>query len=122
MKDLIQLPCELLDFRTYATKQTVRISFETQEALDTEHLAQLLQHKGKTGWLVFSPSEQQVRLDDIPDEPVNEPNVKTPSQRLRSVLWVYYKSLERQEPFDTFYTNYVERVIDAIKEKLPPQA
>lgn len=121
MKSLLQFPCELTAHKTYATKPNVQLSFETQEGLDHDNLASLLSAKGCTGWLVFSPSEQRVKPEDIPEMPVKESISKTPSQRLHSVLFVYYKSLARTDSFDTFYSDYIERVIDSIKAKLPPQ-
>ena len=44
---------------------------------------------------------------------------KTPSQRLRAVLFVYWKQHKQKEiEFDIFYVRYMNRLIDQIKEKL----
>ena len=76
MKDLLQFPAELINYRTYTTKRNVQIQFELQEDLQPEHIAQLLASKGMTGWMVFSPTEQQVRPEDIPEAPVEPKNGK----------------------------------------------
>ena len=44
---------------------------------------------------------------------------KTPSQRLRAVLFVYWKQHKQKEiEFDIFYVRYMNRLIEQIKEKL----
>jgi hypothetical protein len=115
---IIQFPAELVSYKTYATKSNVQVSFELQEALEPEHIAKLLAGKGMTGWLVFSP-QGRVTVEDIPEAPVRETGSKTPSQRLRAVLFVLYKEMKRSESFESFYEGYIERVIDNIKLKLP---
>ena len=44
---------------------------------------------------------------------------KTPSQRLRAVLYVYWKQHKQKDiEFDIFYLKYMNRTIDRIKDKL----
>ena len=44
---------------------------------------------------------------------------KTPSQRLRAVLYVYWKQHKQKDiEFDIFYLKYMNRLIDKIKDKL----
>lgn len=119
--DLLQFPAELVSYKTYATKSNVQVNFELQEALLPEHIATLLSAKGQTGWLVFSPTGTRIKPEEIPEMPVKEKTGKTQSQRLHSVLFVYHKTLGITESFDSFYQNYMEKVIDSIKAKLPPQ-
>lgn len=127
MNKLIQFPAELTTYKTYATKPNVQVSFELQEALEPQHIAQLLSAKGQTGWLVFSPTQTQVRPEDIPEIPV-EPNLgKTPTQRLYSVLFVYFKHLQTEKilkddvNFNHWREDYMEKIIDMVKAKLPEQ-
>jgi hypothetical protein len=51
---------------------------------------------------------------------INEPIFgKSPSQRLKAVLFVLWKQLgERENDFDVFYRLEMEKLIDNIKEKL----
>ena len=44
---------------------------------------------------------------------------KTPSQRLRAVLYVYWKQHKQKDiDFDIFYLKYMNRTIERIKDKL----
>ena len=44
---------------------------------------------------------------------------KTPSQRLRAVLYVYWKQHKQEElEFDIFYLRHMNNMIEKIKEKL----
>lgn len=59
------------------------------------------------------------------DEPTEEYKLdreiekKTPSQRMRNVLYVYWKQLGNPEGyFDTFYRKEMDKIIDNIKSKL----
>jgi hypothetical protein len=50
----------------------------------------------------------------------SDPRVKTPSQRLRSILFVLHQHVKSSEPFEVWYGNYIDRIINRIKtEKLP---
>lgn len=43
---------------------------------------------------------------------------KTPSQKLRAVLFLLWKQLSVEEPFDTWYAKKMEDIIEKFKEKL----
>ena len=54
----------------------------------------------------------KLSIDDVP-------NGKTPSQRLRSVLFVYWQQHQTGfDKFDAFYQDYMEKRITNIKSKL----
>lgn len=66
----------------------------------------------------------QITLEPL-DEPSEEKmdiqtdlETKTPSQRLRGVIYVYYSQKGIKEDFDTFYRNQMEKIIDKIKSYL----
>jgi hypothetical protein len=46
---------------------------------------------------------------------------KTPSQRLRDVLYVYWKQVESARAFDDFYLAQMNTIIEGFKEKLEPR-
>src|SRR3990167_2752253 len=73
--------------------------------------------KGKEIWAAFD--EMEIKPEDIKvtKERV-ERGEKTPSQRLRAVLFVLWEQTEKTSDFDTFYKQKVEQFIDKIKEKL----
>lgn len=54
---------------------------------------------------------------DIPENLV-EPNDKSPSQRLRSVLFKYWEQQGKKGDFDAYYKSNMEKFISAVKEKL----
>lgn len=54
----------------------------------------------------------------IPDE-MELVNGKTPSQRLRAVLWVKWDKEGRKGDFNAFKDREMERIIDQIKESIP---
>ena len=62
---------------------------------------------------------------DGPDELVSvkgELDVKTPSQRLRSVLFVWFKQTPDPKPsFEEFYRQKMEAMIEHVKSKLEPE-
>lgn len=72
----------------------------------------------KLGWFVFS--EQSIKPEDIKDLPEIQldEGEKSPSQRMRAALFVYWEQQKIQEPFDIFYRRQVEKWISQIKEKL----
>ena len=43
---------------------------------------------------------------------------KSPSQRLRDVLFVWYRQSKATEPFDTWYQKKMEGIIEQVKLKL----
>jgi hypothetical protein len=74
--------------------------------------------KSKQGWFLFK--ENEIVMQDIPTESAPEfKNDKTPSQRLRAALYVYWDSkTARKQDFNSFYDSWVERKIHEIKDKL----
>jgi hypothetical protein len=46
---------------------------------------------------------------------------KTPSQRLRDVLFVWWKQVESARSFDDFYLEHMNKMIDHVKTKLEPR-
>src|ERR1017187_10016063 len=57
----------------------------------------------------LTPLNQEL---DAPLEVKAEVETKTPSQRLRAVLFVLYKTENKAEPFEVFYANRIEKIID----------
>jgi len=73
--------------------------------------------KGKEVWAVMA--EREILPEDIKVSKERvERGEKTPSQRLRAVLFVLWEQTEKTSDFDTFYRQKVEQFIDKIKEKL----
>jgi len=90
------------------------IRFATQE-LSGEEFSQLKNYLNQFGWLVFSPNP--IDLSDLPKEQAEEKD-KTPSKRLRAVLYVLYKQKTRNTDFEAFYRDTMNKIIDLYKSKL----
>lgn len=91
------------------------ISFTAQSPeLTTEERALFMELTGSNVLLTIAPEGETA-----PDYKVHkELQSKTPSQRLRSVLFVVWKAKGEPDEFETFYTNSVEAYIDALKKVL----
>lgn len=64
---------------------------------------------------------------EVPVEVANELNTKTPSQRLRAVLFVLFKQWSESGKikgvmFEQFYSEQMNRMIEDIKGQLEPEA
>ena len=93
------------------------LSFDTRELDGTDAAALLSLHQTE-GWLIFSPTED-VDEQDIPKEKANAGlGTKTPSQRLRAVLFVWWEQKGKPGDFEDFYRSKVETLIEIVKEKL----
>ena len=88
------------------------IRFTTQE-IDSEMFAELKDTLNEFGWLIFT-GEKQV---SIPKEMPTD-NKKTPAQRLRSTLYVYFTQLGSEGDFEVFYNQKMEELIDKVKARL----
>lgn len=96
---------------------SLKLVYETQE-LNARDGAALLDMRNRIGWLLFAAD--QIQDEDIPDEKLNSEmdGDKSPSQRLRAVLFVFWKRRGGQGTFNDFYRSQVERWIDQVKERL----
>ena len=71
------------------------------------------------GWLAFAPNNEEL---EIPKEQAILDDEKSPSERLKNVLYVWYKQ-ETEEGkfvglFETFRKEKMEVIIEGVKKKL----
>lgn len=99
---------------------SVTLRFSTQEINDVD-IVTVKQFYGHFGNLIFSESALQPQ--DIPQKDP-EFEGKTPSQRLRAVIFVLHSQLKiegkTQLKFDDFYAGQLENLIEQYKAKLNP--
>lgn len=103
----------------------LRLTINTNEVIPDE-ASLLMSYREQQGWLLFMPAEgtagfEQKDIDQLPDIQLDT-GEKSPSQRLRGVLyrlWEQSKSRAQGQTFELFYRSYMERLIESIKEKLP---
>jgi hypothetical protein len=76
----------------------------------------ILEHFQNAGHLLF----KEDAVFDVPEEPSKFEEEKSPSRRLRSVMFLYWKQKKSDEEpvFENFYRRAVEKMIEAYKEKL----
>lgn len=102
----------------------IRLVVDTQEITDDQELAKLFRlKKGAHGFFLFKSSK--IKQEDVPEyEPSESENSeRTPSQRLRAVLFVYWKQVKGGTgDFDAYYRMVLNQLIDNYKEKLPPKS
>lgn len=107
-----QIPAYLTGFSS-KSDGGAGIRFSTNELSETD-FAELKRNLNNFGWMAFSPNE--FKESDLPKEIAEDKN-KTPSKRLRAVLFLLSKQLQ-VENFDTFYASEMEKIIDHYKKKL----
>jgi len=72
---------------------------------------------GKNVSMTIIPTDYPVDSTHKIDKEANE---KTPSERLRDIIFVYYKETGSTGDFDSFYRKHMEAHIDSYKSKLNP--
>ena len=119
MSDLFQIPGTVSKVTAKANRG-LRIQFDTQENLGDEQLATSMSLVDKYVWGCFMPDTQIdiAEIIDLPDLPVREDGQKSPSQRQRAVLFVYWKQQGAKGDFEVFYNKSINDYIDNVKEKL----
>lgn len=93
------------------------MSFDTRE-LTAEEIFTIMTLRHSEGWVAFAPNENEL---ETPEEPA-EVDQKSPSDRLRAVMFVWYKQETEKGTFvglfDTFRKEKMEVIIEGVKKKL----
>lgn len=93
------------------------IKFDTRQ-LDPEEAMVILSLSQSEGWMCFAPNEGEI---EIPEENA-ETDEKSPSERLRNVLYVWYsqevESGKYVGLFENFRREKMEKIIEGVKSKL----
>ena len=110
---MIKLPAYFTRFGS-RSDGSAGLSFTTQE-LGSDEFVQLRENLNQFGWLVFQKNDFSV--DDLPKEQAEESN-KTPSKRIRSVLFILWQQEGRKGDFEVFYRDRMDKLIEMIKSKL----
>jgi len=113
------IPSYIKGVRTTESGKSVQFTIESQE-VDKETLAYVFGLIDKYGYTLFAENPPKLEDLDLPDFAPEFKNDKTPSQRLRAVLFIQFKQENHLEDFDTFYKRKMEELIDGIKAKLKP--
>lgn len=103
---------------TTLTNKVIRVTVDTQELSPLES-TMLFGLKDKLGYMLFAERPlKEADLKDIPEKAVEFKGDKTPSQRLRGAMYVWWEQGGKQGDWDTFYRAKMEDLISQVKEKL----
>ena len=86
------------------------LGFSTQE-LSVADKVTILEFVDKSGWLLFSENENEVSR--VPKERARDG--KSPSQRLRSAIYVLWEKRGCKGSAESFYERSMERAIEHVK-------
>jgi len=93
----------------------VSLRFHTNEITKPQKV-ELMDYYQTFGWLLFAANEHQD--NEVPKDLAKRDGGKSPSQRLRSHLFVYWSQLGRKGDFEQFYTQKIEQFISKVAENL----
>jgi len=110
---MIKLPAYFTRFGS-KSDGSAGLSFATQE-LDAESFGELQRNLNQFGWLIFSQNE--IKDEDIPDTDA-EDDEKTPSKRIRAVIFIRWKQQGKKGDFESYYRQIMESLIDKLKAQL----
>ncbi len=115
-KTTIHLPA-ILNPISRRKDKSCKLSLDTRE-LNHEEILTLMSLEGSEMWICLAPNQEDLQ---VPDEPA-EVDEKSPSERLRSVLFVWYKQEVDAGKFvglfETFKREKMEKIIEGVKSKL----
>lgn len=99
--------------------KSVCLKFDTRELNPTEMMT-LFPLEGSEGYILYSPNKEDLNEKEIPKEN-SALDTKTPSQRLRSRIFVHYhQAVERGEYIglgENFYKEQMEKIIEGYSRK-----
>lgn len=115
-KNLLKVPAEISRIQTMADGG-LRLFVDTQEISSKDKGLVMELHK-KLGWFLFS--ETSIEKEDVLDLPEIklDKGQKSPSLRLRNVLYLVWEQQGKKGSSEEFYKNYMERIIIKLKEQL----
>ena len=95
----------------------LKVEIMTRE-LQPEQMTAVFEQKGSEGWFLFKENSiKPEEIKDLPDVRVEKTD-KSPSERLRAVLYRLWETTSKTKTADQFYKEYIDKTIEAIKEKL----
>lgn len=118
MPKIIQVASQLVG-ATPLADNGMSLRFHTKELTAQEKLV-IMDSFQRAGWLLFKEDEAEFTQLDIPKENSGYEDGKTPSTRLRAVIFRYWEQFKQSEEkdFEVFYRKAIEKQITVYKEKL----
>lgn len=96
--------------------RTLSVKLGTQE-LSADEASYLFDLMGKQIWVGLA--ETEIESLDVPEVMPEMNGDKTPSQRLRGLLYALWENkTDKSEPFPRWYENYMFKLCESIKSKI----
>ncbi len=119
--ELTPIPCIFKGVRSLINR-VLLLTYETQE-LDEGVIGATMSQIEKYGHLIFYPNDKKYsteNLEKLLDRPVSAfKSAKTPSQKLRQTIWVYYTKLTGSDAgFNEYYTEQIGKMIAKWQEEI----
>lgn len=111
---MIKIPAQ---FNNYILKAdgSASLRLTTSMEIGKEEISELFDHRGLDGWLIFAENEvQEVEIPEVDAELES----KTPSQRLRNVLYVQLEQKLGRKPTQGEWTDYYHKMMNGIINKI----
>jgi len=119
MTKLFQVPASVSKITTLRGDKTIRLQVDTSRELTADEVSLLWSLYEREGWFLFK--ETEINKEDtlsVPDTSPEFKSDKTPSQRLRNVIYVFWDKNGAKGNFDDFYKKQIEKIITRIKDEL----
>ncbi len=115
--DILQFACQVDGVRTLKDKG-LKITLETQE-IPPDEKTLLFGFGEKNIWCAFKEMPLDIEDIDIQEPSPEFKDDKSPSKRLRSVLYIYWsQNYSSKRPFQEWYQEIMDKIIQKYKEKL----
>ena len=117
---ILQIPATLEESRSRRGKSW-RLIFDTQEEIPGDLIASFNNNLEKFGWLAFLVGQNEIQAEDIKDLPElpNTDDTKSPAQRLRDRMFVFYKErFQKTEDFNNWYISQINKIGEQYLDKL----
>jgi hypothetical protein len=96
---------------------SLSLRFVTEQELTPTEKLTALEFFNSRGWVLFRQNE--FKPEDVPTKDAENDETKSPSTRLRNVLFVYWDQKKKNKTdFDTFYRQEMNKIIEVVKDKL----
>lgn len=117
----LQLPADLKKVETMSHGK-LKMIFISQEEVKPEVRSKIMALHEKFGWLSFMAGENNIQAEHVANLPKlvkYEEEMKSPSQRLRGVLFrLWEQNGNPMESSDAYYRSIMENLINHYKEML----
>lgn len=116
---LLTIPSTISKVVSMAHK-SLRLQIDTDEELSEDTMSKIMQKFDKRGYFCFLEDTQIAEKDvlDLPPLPKDDAEQKSPSQRLRARMWIYYKETHTEDKFNEWYADTLNKIGEQYLAKL----